>query len=270
MMYALGLLFKIQPPTKDVARMALSCITQAILCEPGAAQKAFALLTFWRINGANLDLRLIASTANKTIVRHQGIGFSSDVAWALAFCLDQQFGLDADAAQAPSIFDDDCIAVQALHMDRKGLLPKGFNKKRISNSVKNADLDREHWLIAYERVRHGFLTVCDSAVKNNTLFANLLKKVTFYRESLPAYAALIHLGGAPHWVVRQWLAILKGETSSGQGTSEETVLLPGSLMELKGKDLARVGETAETTEDAAIELMEAAVEGAESEGADTY
>src|SRR5262249_45570025 len=132
LMYALGLLFKIHAPTRDVARMALSCVTQALLCEPGAAQKAFALLTFWKINGAQLDSQLLAATLNRMIIGHQAIGFSSDIAWALAFCLEQQLTLNSEAGQALSVFDDDCIALQALDMDQKGLLPKGFNKNSIA------------------------------------------------------------------------------------------------------------------------------------------
>ena len=241
MMYALRLLFKIHTPAHDMARMALSCITQALLCEPGAPQKAFALLTFWRINGTNLDAQLMTNTVNKMIVGHQAIGFSSDVAWALAFCLDQQFSLGSEAGQALSVFDDDCIALQALHMEQKGSLSKGFNKRRISNALKNADLDREHWLIAYESVRHGFLTVCAAAVNSNPLFSDLLKNnVTFYRQSLPLYASVIHLGGAPNWIVRQWLALLKGEVPDVDLGPSEAVPAPAPLMELIGKDYARV------------------------------
>jgi hypothetical protein len=272
LMYALGLLFKIQSPTPDVARMALSCITQALLCEPGAAQKAFALLTFWQINGAKLDYKVLVNTANKMVVGHQASGFSSDIAWALAFCLDQKLALDTNAAQALSVFDDDCIALQALHMEQKGLLPKGFNKRKLSKALKNADLDREHWLIAYESVRHGFLTVCASAVKNNPLFSDLLRNnVTFYKTSLPPYAAVIHVGGAPSWVVRQWLAPLRpSKTATEEAPAKDTVLLPAPLMEMIVKDLAKVGEEAESPEEAAIGLIEAAAEGAEATGEDIY
>lgn len=80
LMYGLGLLFRIVCPTVDVARIAQSCITQALLAEPGAAQKAFALLTFWHSNGLALDAILLTNTINKMIVRHQPSGFSSDVA----------------------------------------------------------------------------------------------------------------------------------------------------------------------------------------------
>jgi len=162
-------------------------------------------------------------------------------------------------------------------MDQKGLLPKGFNKKKISNALKHSDLDREHWLISYEGVRHGFLTVCAPAVKNNPLLSDLLKSnVTFYRRSLPRYAAVIHGGGAPGWVVRQWLGTLKVDGRSVDPRSlereatEDVLQPPAALMELIQRDFAKVGERVESAEEAAIELMEAAVENAESEDSDMY
>ena len=140
LLYALGILFKVACPSADVGRIAQSCITQCVLCEPGAAQKAFALLTFWRLNGLILDTNLITGTINQMIIRHQASGFSSDIAWALSFCVDSKYSLNSKAAQVLSVFDDDCNALQALHMERAGLLPKGFNRKGITKALKEADL----------------------------------------------------------------------------------------------------------------------------------
>ena len=151
-------------------------------------------------------------------------------------------------------------------MAQKGLLPKGFNKTAISNSLKNADLDREHWLIAYESVRHGFLAACAPAVKSNGLFCELLKnKVTFYRKSLPAYAPLVHYGGAPGWIVREWLTLLKKEEAAGETTSTRT-----ALVELLGKDVAKIGRPTTTAEATTIELMEAVLEASEAEATEAY
>jgi hypothetical protein len=114
-------------------------------------------------------------------------------------------------------------------------------------------------------------------VKNNPLFSDLLKSnVTFYRRSLPSYAAVIHGGGAPGWVVRQWLGTLKVDGRSVDARSlereatEDVLQPPAALMELIQRDFAKVGERVETAEEAAIELMEAAVENAESEDSDMY
>lgn len=265
MMYALGLLFKLNCPTPEVARIAQSCITQGLLCEPGAAQKGFALLTFWGLNGLKLDAPLLTNTINKMVLGHQAGGFSSDVSWALAFCLDHVYTLNAKAAQVLSGFDDDCIALQALHMERSGLLPKGFNKNRISKALKNTDLDREHWLIAYETVRHGFLTICAAAVKSNPLFSELLKhKVTFYRRSLPHYATILHAGGAPDWIVRLWISTISAKSPDGSETSKTPIL------KLIGDDLAKIDPSIETDEDAIIELMDVANAVEHVGDSDTY
>jgi hypothetical protein len=231
-------------------------MTQALLCEPGAAQKAFALLTYWHLNGLALDNSLISSTIDQMVVRHHASGFSSDIAWALAFCIEQGYSLNSKAAQVLSNFDDDCIALQVLHMRQIGLLPKGFSDRKISSTLRDVDLDREHWLVAYETVRHGFLKVCEAAVQANPLFAQLLKnKVTFYRTTLPSYAVIVHPGGAPEQVVRNWISSLKkrgtGELQPHETRTEETPML--KLIE---EDLSKIKELPDTSEEAVLSLMD--------------
>lgn len=222
--YAMGILFKLKSPNPDVARIAQSCITQTLLSEPGAAQKVFALLAYWHMCGVTLDVLQITNTINQLILRHHSTGFSSDIAWALAFSLDQRLSLNAKAGHVLSFFDDDCIALQALHMHKSGLIPKGFNINQISKMLRNADLDREHWLIAYESFRHGFLPVCGKAIRSNPLFSDLLSNgVTFYRTNLPTYASILHPGGAPQWLVRLWSAPAKGQSSGTSATTDEAI-----------------------------------------------
>jgi Reverse transcriptase (RNA-dependent DNA polymerase) len=270
LLYALGMLFKVACPTQSVGRIAQSCITQALLCEPGVAQKAFALLAFWGLNGLALDSTLITRTINQMIVRHQASGFSSDIAWALAFSLEQGYVLNSKAAQVLSGFDDDFIALQALHMEVKGLLPKGFNKKRISKALKDADLDRDHWLIAYETVRQGFLTVCAPAVASNPFFSELLKrKVTFYRTTLPAYATIIHPGGAPDWVVKNWIALLTRKASRVVG-QEQKDTEESPTLELIGKDLAKRNALPADPDQALVNLIDLLGAEADIEGEDGY
>ena len=147
--------------------MAQSGITQSLLCEPGVAQKAFALLTFWHLNGFQLDDALLSRTATHV---HAATGMSSDVAWALGFCLDLKIGLNSIAGKILSSLQDDCITIQALHLHSVGLLP-GFDSKKISKALKTTDLDGEHWLVSYEALRQGFLHDSKPAVLANPLFA---------------------------------------------------------------------------------------------------
>ena len=195
---ALGRLFNVRRPREEVGALAQSCITQALLTEPGTAQRAFSLLTFWKLNGFLLDVDLLARTITRMVLSHESSGFSNDVAWSLAFCLQQQISLNEEAAVVLSEFGDDCTNLLSLHMRKEKLLPRGFSVRRINAKLKSADLDRDHWLIAYESVRQGFSVASESNVKRNKLFADLLARgVTFYRPSLPVYALVVHPGGVP-------------------------------------------------------------------------
>jgi Reverse transcriptase (RNA-dependent DNA polymerase) len=264
--YSLGKLFKLAKPNPQVARIFQSCLTQAVLCEPGAAQKAFALLSWWHLNGLVLDSALITDTVNQMIVRHEASGFSSDIAWALSFCLDQNLILNSKAGRALSYYDDDCVALQALDMHSRGLLPTGFDSKRISKILKHADLDREHWLVAYESVRHGFLTASAQAVKKHPFFSDLLKhRVSFYRTSLPPYASIIHPGGAPEWMVEKWMQVLTGKSAD-----EKTKMAESRVQMLLRADFKKIGSRLKESTDLVAELISRLVPPAEVEDGGEY
>jgi hypothetical protein len=254
LMYCLGMLFSLKRPATDVGRVVQSCVTQAVVCEPGAAQKAFALLTLWHLNGFQFDASLIKNTINQVVLRHQAGGLSSDVAWALAFCLEQGMELDSKAAQILSTFDDDAIAIQSLDMYNRGLLPRGFTAKRIGKVLRSAHMDREHWLLAYEAVRHGFSMESETAVRGNPLFAELLaRRITFYKPKLPPYALVVHPGGAPEWVVQKWMKALLIHKDAEE--RERILRSGGPVVELIERDLLALTKPVATQDDAIADLL---------------
>ena len=244
--YALGMLFRLISPNQNVGRVAQSCVTQAILCEPGCAQKGFSLLSFWNLNGLQLNCDVMARTVNQIVLNHRATGVSSDVAWALAFCVDQNIALSADTGKVLSSCDDDCVGLQALHLHSSGLLQKGFNTKPMARLLKASHLDREHWLLAYESLRQGFLAGHEQEVKKHPLFLEMLaKRVTFYRTNLPPYAVVIHPGGAPSWLTQRWISNVKQPSEVKEGTLREPVL------EMISRDFERM-ETKEGTRDEVV------------------
>lgn len=231
-------------------------MTQALLAEPGAAQKAFSLLTFWKLNGFALDNELLAQTIEQMIIRHVTSGVSSDISWALAFCIDNRLILGAYACKTLSTFEDDCLGIQALHAHSIGILPKGFTTRRLSRLLKAVDLEGEHWLLGYEAFRQGYLTDSKVAVKSNPLFSDLFtSNVTFYRSKLPAYASIIHPGGAPEWVVKAWIEFLQLKRIAREAQREfKTEPLP--ILDLIRNDLAQVPEKEISVDDAISELLD--------------
>ena len=248
LMYAMGTLFKVRPPKSDVRRVAESCITQAVLAEPGSAQKAFALLAFWELNGAAFDRPLLTETIDKLVKLHEYRGVSSDVAWALAFCIEHRVSLSKRAGKNLSRLEDDAVAVQALHASSLGLAP-GFASKAIENDLKNESCDGPHWLVLYESVRQGFIPGLASVITGNTLLSDMLAKgVAFYRTYLPRYATLVHPGGAPEWVVKAWLDAEARKRS--EGIAEQ------AIAKMIDTDLESVEREDKTVSDLARELID--------------
>lgn len=250
LLYAMTVLFKIVKPDPEVGRIAQSCITQALLAEPGAGQKAFALLSFWQINGLSLDAGLLRNTICQMISRHQWRGVSSDIAWALAFCIEHQINLDKKAAKILCRFEDDCILLLALHLNAAGLLPSGFSIEPVERLLKRADLDREHWLLSYESVRQGFSAASANAVNGNALFADLLaKKINFYRAKLPNYALVLHTGGSPEWAVRDWLSLRVGVQPPAKSPG-------GKVLQQVAKDMGELTSIPPTTDETLGKLLD--------------
>jgi hypothetical protein len=254
--YALGLLFRIPRPHLRVERVAFSCLTQALLSEPGVAQKAFSLLSFWILNGLPLERRLLARTIGRMMEHHRASGVTSDVSWALAFCIEHSIALSPTAGEILSKCDDDCIALQALHCKSAGLLKRGFKTKQIARLVKDVDLDGPHWLLGYEALRQGFLNDSATSVNSNSLFKDLLTNgVTFYRTKLPNYAIVVHPGGAPEWTVKLWLDLLQDRRPVSAEQAEVANSL--AVVKLIGDDLQRLDVASKSPEDTLAALFAA-------------
>jgi len=215
LMYAMGLLFGLRRPPEHVRRVAESCISQALLAEPGCTQKAFALLTYWHLNHASFDRVLATKTIERLCALHKSRGVSSDVAWALAFAIEHGLALDREVGRCFRCVEDDAVTIQALHANALGLLP-AFDVRKVLRALGGESCDGEHWLAIYEGVRLGYLPGLSQRVQANALMGALLSaKVLFYRTQLRPYAMLLHPGGAPPWMVDGWVKSLRRRRKKG-------------------------------------------------------
>lgn len=257
LLYAIGLLFRISVPSDEVLRVAESCITQSVLCEPGCAQKAFALLTFWGLNGAPISHGTVSSAIERLIRRHEACGTTSDLSWALAYAIGQKTSLSRVAATVLSEVHEDCVTIQSLHAHELGLLPKGFSTRAAIAELRQASPEGCHWLALYEAVRQNFLPSLAQEVQKEPLFAHMLAKgVSFYRQQVPAYATIIQQGGAPQWVVRAWLeAAGVAGASERQTGATRPVPSRGHASDLIRQDAAQVAAASRSVADAVLRLL---------------
>ncbi len=203
--FALGVLFRLAKPNDRVGRVAESAISQALLCEPGCSQKALSLISYWKLNGFSIDMNLFRTTFGKLILQSVRKG-THDLIWGLSFCLDNGITLDEEPSEKLREVENDLITLVSLHMHRKKLLAKSYNKRLIASRLRHGDLDREHWLLLYETARHGFLKGSTSIVNSNILFSEMLKaKVSFYQIPTSSFSYVVAPGCAPQWLIQSWL-----------------------------------------------------------------
>ena len=252
LLYAIAVLFRLRRPIGDAGKVAQSSITQALLAEPGCAQKAFALLSFWSLNGFELDRALLSSTVARMIAIHKARGATSDIAWALSFCVEHELPIDKRSARLLSLTDEAIIVLLALQLRKMGLITDGFNFGRVSKVAVNADLDGPDWLVAYEGVRHGFIPAAEQRVVGNDFFGDLLgRRVTFFRPRIPKYASVIQPGGAPRWVVKSWMEALRGAP-----VPAEEVDQPEKLLDAMESDFRRTEGISDNDVQAVLDLLD--------------
>jgi hypothetical protein len=235
LMYAVGVLFRLTKPQRAIHQVAQSYMLQSLVSEPGCAQKVFALLSYWELNGVPFDRGLVTRTIGHLAGLHQSRGVSSDLVWAIAFALQHSIPLPKRLGVVASEFDDDAIAIEVLHAHSVGLLPN-LNVRRIERALAKEACEGAHWLAMYEGVRQGFLKNVAPVVQSDKFFAALLAaKVSFYRTQLPPYALLIHPGGAPDGVVRVWI----------KGGAQARKTRPAAM----GADVAKLSKPAQLSGD---------------------
>jgi len=124
----------------------------------------------------------VTTTLNAICVHHAPLQQGNELLWALWIAKSQLIVLNTDAVAAISQVDDDLVALTALHLQSEGLMPDLVTNLWGTYAAKE-HLYSEHWLLAYEGVRKGWLKPVDGINYIDTdLFFSILQKhdVTFY------------------------------------------------------------------------------------------
>jgi hypothetical protein len=134
----------------------------------------------------------LAEVCESIVLRHAPRGQGSEVAWALWAVCAWKLSLSADALKAVSGMDDDVVALLAMYAESQGLFgPGGIDKTKWSTLAADPQaLGSEHWLLAYEANRNGWLPA--PAVATDPAFAGMhAAGVAFFdgAECVPQYPA---------------------------------------------------------------------------------
>lgn len=154
-----------------------------------------------RLGGHAIPKAPLSEVLESIIRHHAARSHGSEVAWAIFGALAFDVELTSESAQAIAPMEDDVVAILSLHAKAKGLFPNGsLDLGTWSAATSGADaLRSEHWLLAYEAGRRGWLNT--PALAKDPFFGPMAKVgVGFYEEArvIPQFpqAARAQPGGA--------------------------------------------------------------------------
>ena len=159
-----------------------NCLLGAATTEPAALASTFGtLFKVATASNQNVSQSPLAAMLETVILTHAPRAHGSEVAWALWGALAWGLKMSRTVAIAVSAMDDDVVALLALDAETRDLFPAGaLNKTAWQLALNQPDvLEGEHWLLAYEANRQGWLST-PAVAQNPAFLAMNTAQVSFY------------------------------------------------------------------------------------------
>ncbi|MBU5347916.1 RNA-directed DNA polymerase [Paenibacillus lautus] len=160
-----------------------SLLLQSIIVEPSVLPRVLEILYTYKEKGYSLDTNKIQEAVTQIIIYHTQYNNGFEIAWAMWLSNVLSIPLTDKAANFVSSIDDTVVALSALHLNDKALIPNGLDLSYWNSLMKAENLYTQHWLLAYEAMRKGWLrTVSGRDYTQNDDFFSLLSdnNVSFY------------------------------------------------------------------------------------------
>lgn len=157
----------------------------AITFDPGAIPVAIVLLDRHAKAGQRVNKSALGKALESNIARHAPLGHGSEVAWSVWAAIQFKIPLGAAVAKLLSSMEDDVVALLSLDAKDRGLIKKSaLDVTAWAMSVGLPDaLSDEHWLLAYESNRKGWMQC--PAVASHSFFKKLEQaNINFYDPTL--------------------------------------------------------------------------------------
>ncbi|MBP1154848.1 MULTISPECIES: RNA-directed DNA polymerase [unclassified Paenibacillus] len=170
---------------KDNWQLYQSLILNSMIAEPSVLPTATEIFLAYEKMGYNLNFKEIENTINNLIGYHAKLGQGYEVSWSLWMAKTLNLKVSRSSAKEISQMDDCISALTALDMRSSGLIPHGLNTTNWSSFLTHENLYQDKWLLAYEAVKKGWLTVRNSYIPSDPFFSILsAKNIEFYNPNL--------------------------------------------------------------------------------------
>lgn len=185
---------------KQVQRL----IAQAATHEAEVLPHVLGCLNNYELRGYTVD-RVLLHTLLETVLREFAArSLGSEVAWCIWGFLQFNIQIPDDCVAGAVAVGDDVVSLLLLDARRKGLINARGALAHLGKVVDGRAFEGEHWLLAYEGIRKGWLRPRGSGVAafraNPHATALLQSRVTFYDSRWKPDATARHFFGTPPWL----------------------------------------------------------------------
>ena len=180
-------------------------VLQSAAIEPDVLPTVLGLISFYNSFNRDTDDILLAKVLSLIIKSQCQLGHSSEVAWAIWGFIEFNLKIPSDVVDQATQIDDDIVSLCILHAKSVSLIDSSVSMAFIEQRVLNSGFESQHWLLAYESYRQGWLgsPYTDEVVKSQRAKDLLADGVYFYRTTLRQHESARHFLGAPRRLVEQ-------------------------------------------------------------------
>lgn len=156
-------------------------LLKSLFVEPKVLPHIIRIFISHKKEGYTLDFNLINETIEEFLVYHLNLDNHFEIAWGLWLFKQLEIEVSNNVAKLLGDNANSVVALTALDLFASGLIPIGLDTSNWRKLLKGENLYTEHWLLVYESIKKGWLSVPTDFIARDPFF-NFLKEnnVEFY------------------------------------------------------------------------------------------
>ena len=156
-------------------------LLQCMTVEPAIIAGAMTTILPHLEQNFALERRSFLATLNGIIENHAPLGHANEAAWALWSLMTLRLRVSREATRALERMTDSVVVLLALHAESLGLLDDALDKQAWVGLATKDSLYDDHWLLAYETVKKGWIPANPSFIQSDPGFGFLWRHdISFY------------------------------------------------------------------------------------------
>jgi hypothetical protein len=175
-----------------------SLLLNALLAEPKILPYVAQNLLSYNLNGHPVDQVLVRDALEELVTHHSELGNDYEIAWAIWLGKELKITFSENIGKILSKNLNPIVILVVLDLHNKGYLPNGLDTTAWQALLTADNLYSEYWIVAYEAMKKGWLTVPKNYLTSDPFFSLLNNgNVFFYKDDLSLDLSKIKVSTLP-------------------------------------------------------------------------